>query len=367
MSRKKFKQQVVLNDSLDDSDGGYVTSEEQQQSEKVELLSRDDVGRYSARNVATTSAQLIKGYRGVTYDEPVTSATPLSPSVAKKRIVYTKQLLRRYMLWVLSGWLLLVVMSVIILYGWRVAYDVIEDQNNSFLDDDFDETDKTDLYYITTNCTAGNDFDITLKRSGYAPLPYFPKNGSAVLSYALLKAYGAVAEPYAPMQLHVFGDDSVDKHGADYYFKYTLYDGAYSPVAHAAAWPSEGYQGSLQVECDPYDEYRLAVLKYGLDGRIRGGAIEDVLCLYVRREVRELSADDLAASLDAMHALWEYSDEEGQVEFGEDFYSSNYFAEAHNFNAAWKDADHIHEGAYAISIYLPSYLPPQPFPLSKRR
>ena len=353
----KKKKSFVLNESLDDSDSGYVTTSEEAGLLEHNVQRSDKRGdkhwRDAAQNVKSTSKQLIKGYSSA---EPVTSATPLNSSApsssSSKRVVYTKQLLRRYMLWVIGGWLALVVLSVIIMYGWRVAYDIIEDEGSTFLDDDYNEADKTDLYYITTNCTAGNDFDITLTRSGYDPLPYFPSNDSVVLSYAFLRSYGGVVEPHGPMHLHVFGADSVDNTDADYYYKYRIYDSSYSPVAHAEMWPSEDYKGTVTMQCNPHDEYKLAVLKYGFDGLIRGGAMEDVVCMYVRREVRELSADDLSAALDAMHALWAYSDDEGQAKYGEAFYSSNYFAEAHNFNAAWKDADHIHEGALFSPLLL---------------
>ena len=60
--------------------------------------------------------------------------------------------------------------------------------------------------------------------------------------------------------------------------------------------------------------------------------------------MRDLTSDDLSSTLDIMYKLWEVSEEEGQELFGENFHSASYFSEAHNFNAAWRDADHIHEG-----------------------
>eukprot|EP01035_Chromulina_nebulosa_P019559 gene19559-25459_t len=69
-----------------------------------------------------------------------------------------------------------------------------------------------------------------------------------------------------------------------------------------------------------------------------------VICMYVRREIEALTDDDLADTLDALHAMWEYSDEEGQALYGKKFHSASYFSEAHHFNSAWQMSDHIHEG-----------------------
>ena len=66
--------------------------------------------------------------------------------------------------------------------------------------------------------------------------------------------------------------------------------------------------------------------------------------MYVRREIREYTEADLDATMDAMHALWEYSDAEGQAKYGANFHSATYFNVAHDFCAGQRDADHIHQG-----------------------
>jgi hypothetical protein len=48
--------------------------------------------------------------------------------------------------------------------------------------------------------------------------------------------------------------------------------------------------------------------------------------------------------MDAMFTLWSTKEEDGQEKYGENFHNSTYFTSAHDFNAAWQDADHIHEG-----------------------
>jgi hypothetical protein len=48
--------------------------------------------------------------------------------------------------------------------------------------------------------------------------------------------------------------------------------------------------------------------------------------------------------MDAMYALWDLDEDHGQQTYGSEFHSSSYFSEMHNFNSAWQDSDHIHEG-----------------------
>ena len=48
--------------------------------------------------------------------------------------------------------------------------------------------------------------------------------------------------------------------------------------------------------------------------------------------------------MDAFYTLWTTEEEEGQSTYGENFHSSQWFGEAHLFNAGQQDSDHIHEG-----------------------
>jgi hypothetical protein len=48
--------------------------------------------------------------------------------------------------------------------------------------------------------------------------------------------------------------------------------------------------------------------------------------------------------MDAMHRLYELTEEEGQQLYGENFHNASYYTALHFFNAGWRDADHIHEG-----------------------
>jgi hypothetical protein len=42
--------------------------------------------------------------------------------------------------------------------------------------------------------------------------------------------------------------------------------------------------------------------------------------------------------------MYSVTEEDGQALYGQSFHNSTYYTKAHHFNAAWQDADHIHEG-----------------------
>jgi len=97
-------------------------------------------------------------------------------------------------------------------------------------------------------------------------------------------------------------------------------------------------------KCNPYDEFNVKVTGYNDDDDIISTGEGTVLCTYVRREIRDYSDSDLSSIMDAMYAVWSISEDEGSERYGSDFHSASYFTQIHDFNSAWRDADHIHEG-----------------------
>ena len=169
-----------------------------------------------------------------------------------------------------------------------------------------------------------------------------------MLTYKFLEDYTAVIEPYANNLLYIFNLDS----SADYTYEYSAcsYDSTKQKVSDEDCKSGEMTSSSdsttsVTFECNPYDEYYITVSEY-LDGSDDASrtAVGLAMCMYVRREIRSLTKFDLSATMDAMYALWSTTEEEGQSLYGSDFHNSTYFVEAHHFNAAWQDGDHIHEG-----------------------
>ena len=186
----------------------------------------------------------------------------------------------------------------------------------------------------------------TMKRTGYNALNFFSPDASTLYKYDFLLDYKGVIEPYSDMELNLYS--TLD---SDAYYSYTI-----CPVNVADATNSECYEGihststtisstSVNVECSPYDEYSIEVSEVSYSTKeVQKTSFGYLLCMYVRREIRELTDDDRDRLMDAMHEMWATDELKGQTTYGEDYHSSTYLLEFHFFNAAWQDGDHIHEG-----------------------
>jgi len=58
----------------------------------------------------------------------------------------------------------------------------------------------------------------------------------------------------------------------------------------------------------------------------------------VRREIRTLTATDLANFVDVTHVLWNTSDLDGKQRYGSAYNSASYLLKLHHFNAGQLDA-----------------------------
>lgn len=194
---------------------------------------------------------------------------------------------------------------------------------------------------IESNTVLVEMSSFTLYRDGYDSLPYF-EDDSNTLKYTFLDNYVAVIEPNQDMILYV-PDYATD---SDNYFRYSIC----KPAGDGDC--VRGYMSNTEVSatnmaCSPYDEYLITIKEYvphSDDDDYLRAMSGTAVCLYVRRELRNLNDDDLGITMDAMYALWSTAEEVGQSKFGANFHNSTYFVEAHHFNAAWQDGDHIHEG-----------------------
>ena len=188
----------------------------------------------------------------------------------------------------------------------------------------------------------------TIYRDGYDSLSYFDEDYSG-LKYSFLGDYVGVIEPKAQMKLYVpdYASDS------DNYFKFSVCepDGEGSCV-HGKM--SNDKSDSFSLACNPHDEYLITIKEYSNATSVLRSMSGTVICLYVRRELRDLNDVDLGATMDAMFALWSTAEEVGRTMYGENFHNSTYFVEAHHFNAAWQDGDHIHEGEVVYLILVSS-------------
>ena len=169
----------------------------------------------------------------------------------------------------------------------------------------------------------------SLNRLGYVTLPYFQTGASTITQYKFLDGYSSVVEPYVDMGLVVQGSASSEI--GKYTFTIcneegTCYEGSYDVVT--------GDTVAVNVPCTPLASYTLNVVGYDVSGdKIASGSTSKAKCMYVRREMRDLTESDLAATMDAMYALWETTEEAGQKKYGENYHSASYFNIAHDFCA----------------------------------
>jgi len=188
----------------------------------------------------------------------------------------------------------------------------------------------------------------TLTRTNYQPLGYFTDDSEigGILQYKILEDYVSIIEPSAPMSLYVIsGDDEYVDTDTKSHWEYTVCNSKGSKCSKGTYYPASTKKtDDVTIKCEAGDEYEIVVVKYDKSGEEQYTVKGDALCMYVRREIRTLTSDDLDATMDAMYLLWTKSESKGQAKYGDNYHSSTYFTEAHHFNAAWQDGDHIHEG-----------------------
>lgn len=178
-----------------------------------------------------------------------------------------------------------------------------------------------------------NDITWTLYNRNYGPIASMV-NKSTFLKYTFLQNYDSVIEPGASMTVY-FSDPSYE------HFEVTLCASNGKEKDNCAK-----SDGEIIQNCQPFDEFDVKIYakqksEYGGTKVVSGGAV----CMYVRREIRQLVAEDLNATMNAMAAIW-YTDSEmqGQSLYGANFHTHTYFASAHYFGSAGLDADYTHGG-----------------------
>eukprot|EP01035_Chromulina_nebulosa_P020766 gene20766-26926_t len=170
---------------------------------------------------------------------------------------------------------------------------------------------------ISVNKRSSNDFGYTLNRDGYAPNQYFLDDSPDYFSYAVLSDTIAVIEPYADMYLYPKS-------------------GAYSDDSSKST--------SVNLECAAYDKYTLTINAITINSEVADSTSGTAMCMYVRREIRDLTDKDLSSTMLAMHELWAVDSDTGKELYGSSYLSAKNLLEMHYFQASWRDTDHSHEG-----------------------
>lgn len=197
--------------------------------------------------------------------------------------------------------------------------------------------------FKSLSSTHSSSLLFTLVRKNYSPLPYFNNNDDSNFAYyEFLSKHKAVIEPSVDMGLSIDLTD-IDS-SSELKFSFTVcsqndktdcQSGIYDVTTTTTSY--------VNFACTPHAVYDITVNKL-VTGRLAGSSSGSAVCLYVRREIRSLSAEDLSEFADTSHVLWEYTEDSGREKYGDSFHSNSFLLQFHQFNAAQRDADHIHDG-----------------------
>lgn len=170
----------------------------------------------------------------------------------------------------------------------------------------------------------------TFNRKGYDPLAFFSASASEYLKYEFLTSYDAILEPHASMHLYV---DSYNSKSSGYYSVRVCSNSGECKVGNVKNNGKAFEYKSVQFDCQPFESFVVTIYKYSDTDELEKEYSGSAICMYVRREIRALTSDDLTATMDAMYALWSTSDDEGKKLYGDDFHNITYLLQMHHFNA----------------------------------
>ncbi|KAJ8598596.1 hypothetical protein CTAYLR_001690 [Chrysophaeum taylorii] len=117
-------------------------------------------------------------------------------------------------------------------------------------------------------------------------------------------------------------------------------------AASAVRWEIEGVASTetlseVEVKFPHPGDFRLATT----DGSGKVVMEETVHVRVVRRELRELTTEEVSDYFDALHVLYTIDDVEGKSKFGADYVSAFWLIREHLYGAAQRDCDHWHDDA----------------------
>jgi len=214
---------------------------------------------------------------------------------------------------------------------------------NKFVISNADNTDISDARSYSSS--SSNDILFTLIRTGYPSLTFFDEDASDIVTYKILEGYNAVIEPSVSMEFSYRRDDIHYANSSKYKIDFEACSMTFIQLCYKGSISVEANE-TIVVPCNPFTDYAItcterAITDTSIISRTGTGIAK---CMYVRREIRDLTIDDLTRTLDDMYILWSVSEEEGQSLYGTVYHDASYFAAMHNFNAAQQNSDHLHEG-----------------------
>ena len=173
--------------------------------------------------------------------------------------------------------------------------------------------------------------------SFYVWSEYVEEYGDVATDYTWFSdgGYVGVVEPYVPMTL--------------------VADCAGCPPTAEYTWVFDDGQTASGSEVDrmfySLEDYAVSVTATD-GGSVLASYSGTVVCRYVRREIRQLSATDRDRFLDAMKVLWTQTSEVGQDIYGNAFLSIYDTAEFHVTLSSDIKCDHMHDGVGFLTMHV---------------
>ena len=166
---------------------------------------------------------------------------------------------------------------------------------------------------------------------------YTETHGAAGRGYPWLRD-ATLVEPYRDTKLWVDGDDGDDGDDARLVWAATQV----SNLAGGAAAEAHAHVGAVATwQFETLGAHAVEVRRGGAGGFV---AASTVVCRYVRRNIRRLSAEDRARFFDAFAAMHGNSTSAGRAAYGDAFKSLDHFVRIHLNLAAGRDVDQLHDG-----------------------
>ncbi len=211
------------------------------------------------------------------------------------------------------------------------------------------KTVRDEVSYIIKKSSSPVASSATLRRVGYNALDHFdPSMANSHLQYVFLEDYSAIIEPSASMELYFYDMPSLSESSVSYEFTVCPNDDPSQSCQQGSMYYDSNSDSTIRtsvtLSCTAHSTYTVSVFAVDSEDDLVGMQTIQAICLYVRREIRSLTTSDLDAFLDASYTMSTVSQEEGESLYGSNYYSALSLAKLHFYNAAQRDADHLHEG-----------------------
>lgn len=195
----------------------------------------------------------------------------------------------------------------------------------------------TSFFVLEKKHAAHNSFSFTLHRTNYSSLSYFTSESSTFLKYSILDGYVAVIETHAPMELDITSSISNSLSSSTIY-KFKICKTDHRSCESGSYYPSNDEKSeSVTIECSPHEEFIVTVKQILSTGETQSSSGK-AKCMYVRREFRSLTDEDMSSAMDAMFTLNQVSDDDGIALYGDGYVSARTLLKIHYFSSSWSDS-----------------------------